>query len=226
MLLEINKISKEYKRGSKPFYAVRDISLILNEGDYSCIIGRSGSGKSTLLNLITGLLHPTAGEICIDGQNMFSLTDSEASMLRNSIIGYIPQGQSILANLTVLDNVRIPHFLWKREGDATEKARMLLEQVGIPHLAKVYPHHLSGGELRRVAIARALINDPKLLLADEPTSDLDISTTSEIMPLFSKIIKSGRAVLLVTHDSDITHYCKNIYTMDDGQMSGPVVNER
>jgi len=219
MLLEVKGLDKKYRQSNKPFYAVRDVNLQMNEGDHFTIVGRSGSGKSTLLNMIAGLLTPTAGEILIDGKNMLLLNDNEASLLRNSTIGYIPQGQSMLSCLTVLDNVRIPYFLWRREGDATERALQILERLGIAHLANAYPHHLSGGELRRVSIARALINNPKLLLADEPTNDLDIKTTDHIMRLFAEIAKSGTAVLLVTHDLDAIGYGNGVYRMDDGQLS-------
>lgn len=217
MSFEIKNVSKEYRRGDKSFYAVKDISMELQEGDYYCIAGRSGSGKSTLLNLIAGLLDPTSGEIFIDGQNIFTLPDKEASFLRNSKIGYIPQGQSLLNNLSVFDNVRIPHFLGKYEGDAAEKAMTLLEQVGLSHLANLKPQQLSGGELRRVAIARALVNNPKLILADEPTNDLDAKLTADILNIFSKVAEGGTAVLMVTHDLDAVHYCDKVYKMELGQ---------
>jgi len=219
MLLEIKNLKKEYRQNNRLIYAVKEVNLQMSEGDYYIIVGRSGSGKSTLLNLIAGLLTPTAGEILLDGKNMLLLNDTEASLLRNSIIGYIPQGQSVLSCLTVLDNVRIPHFLWRREGDATERALQLLERVGIAHLANSYPQHLSGGELRRVTIARALINNPRLLLADEPTNDLDTKTTDQVMGLFAEIAKSGTAVLLVTHDLSAIGYRNGVYRMEAGKLN-------
>lgn len=218
MLLEIKKLNKEYTRGGKVFSAVKDVDLSVSPGDFFSIIGRSGSGKSTLLNLVAGLLTPTSGEILIDGKNTLSLTDKDASYLRNSAIGYILQGQSVLANLSVLDNVRIPFYFFKRDGDSTEKALLLLEQVGIRNLADSYPRHLSGGELRRVTIARALINNPSILLADEPTSDLDTQTTAEIMNLFGEIAKGGTSVLLVTHELDTISYGNSVYVMESGSL--------
>lgn len=219
MVLEAKNLSKAYKRGSQPFYAVHQVNLELQEGDFAIIVGRSGSGKSTLLNLLGGLLTPTTGEVLIEGRNITQLSDHEGSHFRNTHIGFVPQGQSILSNLTVLDNVRLPHYLWKRKGDVTERAFSLLEQVGIKHLANAYPQHLSGGELRRVAIARALINSPKLLLADEPTNDLDTQTSAEILNLLADIAKSGTAVLLVTHDTNAISYGKRIYEMNDGDLT-------
>jgi len=218
MLLEVSNLSKEYIRSNRPFFAVRDVHLKMKAGDFAIIIGRSGSGKSTLLNLIGGLVSPTVGQISIDGCNIMSLKDRELSAFRNSYIGYIPQGHSILSNLSVLDNVRLPHYLQKRQGDVDKRALSLLEQFGIAHLANAYPQQLSGGELRRVTIARALMNKPKLLLADEPTNDLDAQTTYEVMHLFSEIANEGTAVLLVTHDLSTIHYGKHVYRMDNGEL--------
>ena len=216
MLLEVKDLVKEYKRGDTSFPAVNNANLSVSHNDFVSVIGRSGSGKSTLLNLIAGLLKPTSGSIEIEGRDILSLNDEYASFYRNSKIGYVPQGQSVLANLTVLDNVRLPFYFFKREGDAVKKALSLLEQVGIPHLAQSYPKQLSGGELRRVSIARALINDPTILIADEPTGDLDAQTTAEIMKLFSQFPSKRTAVLMVTHELDTVDYGNRIFKMDSG----------
>lgn len=216
MLLEVQELSKVYQLGDRTFSAVKDVNLAAEPGDFISILGRSGSGKSTLLNLIAGLLLPTSGAVVMRGRSLSALTDSEVSRLRNTDIGYITQGQSTLSNLTVLDNVRLPFYFFKREGDPTRRALALLEQVGIAHLADAYPRHLSGGELRRVSIARALMNAPALLLADEPTSDLDAQTTSEVMQIFAEIARGGTAVLLVTHELDTTSYGNTVLTMDGG----------
>ncbi len=216
MILKADKLTKEYKRGDKSFLAVNGISLKLSRGDFISITGRSGSGKSTLLNLMAGLLKPTSGSIVIEGRDILSLNDKEISLYRNSMIGYIPQGQSLLANLTVLDNVRLPFYFFRRKGDSIIKAMSLLEQVGIPHLARLYPRQLSGGELRRVSIARALINNPVILIADEPTSDLDAQTTAEVMELLKRITQRGTAVIMVTHDLDAVDYENRVFRMDSG----------
>lgn len=216
MLLEIKGLTKEYKRGKSKFKAVNNVELSISSGSFVSIIGRSGSGKSTLLNMISSLIVPTSGSIEIDGQNILSMKDKSASLYRNAKIGYIPQGYSTLSNLTVLDNVRLPFFFFKRKGDVSEKAMKLLEQVGIPHLANSYPKQLSGGELRRVSIARALINDPAILIADEPTGDLDSQSTTEIMELFRGISQKGTAILMVTHELDTVDYGNSVYVMDSG----------
>jgi putative ABC transport system ATP-binding protein len=214
--LEVKELSKEYKRDNRPFLAVENVNLEVFDGDFIGIIGRSGSGKSTLLNLIAGLLLPTSGEILIDGDNAVSSSDEKASLVRNTLIGYIPQGQSLLANLTVFDNVRLPFYLSKREGNPDDTARELLHDLGIESLADCYPSSLSGGEMRRAAIARALINKPSILLADEPTSDLDEDNTDEIVSLFRRITKEGTAVIMVTHDLHTVKAADRSYSMDKG----------
>lgn len=228
MLLEISNLSKAYTRSGQSFFAVKDVWLRLKEGDYAIIVGRSGSGKSTLLNLIGGLLTPTHGTINVAGHDTTKLSDRELSLLRNSTIGYISQGQSLLPGLSVLDNIRLPYFLQSHikdkehisedTEDVDKRALSLLEQLGLLHLASAYPKYLSGGELRRVSIARALINSPKLLLADEPTNDLDTQTAKKVLELFAKVAQEGTAVLLVTHDLSVIHEGNYVYEMNDGKL--------
>ncbi|WP_029320249.1 ABC transporter ATP-binding protein [Butyrivibrio sp. AE3004] len=216
MTLEIRGLEKKFIQGNREIYAVRDAGLFVPGGSFISIIGRSGSGKSTLLNLIAGLLEPSGGTIVLNTREIARLSDEEASYLRNSEIGYIMQGKSLLKNLTVLDNVRLPFYLFNREGDDTERARQLLDRVGILHLENAYPSSLSGGELRRVSIARALINNPGILLADEPTSDLDRENTSGILKLFRKIADEGTTVIMVTHELDTLKYGDAVYRMEEG----------
>jgi putative ABC transport system ATP-binding protein len=217
-LLELRELTKEYQRGGRSFNAVNRASLSVEPGDFISVIGRSGSGKTTLLNMGAGLLRPTEGTVLFEGNDIHRLKDRELSFLRNEKIGYVPQGQSLLSNFTVFDNVCIPWFLFKREGDVEGRAFILLEKVGISHLAASYPKELSGGEMRRVSIARALINEPRLLIADEPTGDLDTRTTAEIMDLFSRIAQEGTAVLIVTHELDTLRYGNKTYAMDGGTL--------
>jgi putative ABC transport system ATP-binding protein len=219
MLLKLRLLKKEYKREKTTFRAVDDVNLSIDEGELVCITGRSGSGKSTLLCMIAGLLEPTSGDIIFDDVELSRLKDSERSFLRNTRIGYIPQGQSILSNFSVLHNVALPFYLFKREGDPTTRARRLLEQVGISHLENSYPARLSGGEMRRIAIARSLINNPRLLIADEPTGDLDPQTTDEVMKLFGYITKNGVSIILVTHDVGVIHYSSKHFYMDSGHLT-------
>lgn len=218
MDLKIKDLGKDYKRGDRTFSAVKDVNLDVRSGDFISIAGHSGSGKSTLLNLIAGLLVPTKGEILIDGENAASISDEKASKLRNTLIAHVPQGQSLLSNLTVLDNVRLPYYLSNRKGDPSDEASKLLSDLGIAHLSDSYPSSLSGGEARRVAIARALINKPSLLLADEPTSDLDSENTDEIISLFKRIAKEGTAVIMVTHDLRTVKAADRTYTMESGEL--------
>ena len=219
MALEIRGLSRKFLQGEREFYALKDINLIVKQGDFINITGRSGSGKSTLLNLIAGLLAPTEGEVLWDGKSISRLSDEEASLFRNQQIGYVMQGNAALANLTVLENVNLPWQIYPREGEIRERALRLLEQVNILHLKDSYPSGLSGGEIKRMSIARALINQPALLLADEPTGDLDRENTEEIMKLFRKIADQGTTVIAVTHELDTLHYGDQTYSMEQGRLS-------
>ncbi len=221
MLLEIKGLSKQYTRRGKTFSAVENVDLSIGRGDFVSIVGRSGSGKSTLLNMVAGLLRPTSGSVELEGRDIYALKDKEISELRNARLGYIPQGSGALSNLTVFDNVRLPFFLYKKqgEGDVSGRASFLLDEVGIFPLADLLPSQLSGGELRRVLIARALMNEPDILIADEPTADLDIDTTKEIMELFAGINKSGTTVLLVTHELDTLTFANRALTMSAGKLT-------
>lgn len=219
MSIAITDISKEYKRGERSFKAVDGVNLILNPGDFITIIGKSGSGKSTLLNIIAGITLPTSGNVELDGKSILTFSDRIVSSYRNQKIGYIPQGQSTLADLTVLNNIRLPFHLSGQGGDSVTKAEELLKRVGIAELANSYPKQLSGGELKRVAIARALINNPDVLIADEPTSDLDKQTTKEVLTLLGSIAKTGKAVLIVTHDLDAVGYGNRNYVMESGVLT-------
>ncbi len=219
MALEVKSLTKEYTRGRKIFRAVNRVSFTVCRGDFVNIVGRSGSGKSTLVNMLACLLTPTEGSIEIDGLNVGDLQDKAASAYRNSKIGYISQGQSTLASLNVLDNVRVPFYLSKREGSPEKEARFLLERTGISHLADTYPKHLSGGEVKRIAIARALINQPDYVIADEPTSDLDVRTAAEIMKLFKEIAETGTAVVMVTHDLEALEYGNRTFVMEEGRLT-------
>lgn len=218
MILEVQNIIKEYTQGGRLFRAVDEVELKIGEGNFVCIVGRSGSGKSTLLNILAGLLTPSSGTVCFEGKEYSALSDRERSFLRNTRLGYIMQGQSVLPNLTVLQNILLPSALFKRDENWNEKALVLLDKVGLLPLASQYPANLSGGEMRRVSIARALLSSPRLLIADEPTGDLDEETTREIMELFASAAKEGTAVLMVTHDMSTTRYGERLLTMKAGRI--------
>ena len=215
-MLEIKNISKSYNRQGKDFFAVKDVNLNISDGDFIHIIGRSGSGKSTFLNIVAGLLSADKGSLSLDGTNYMELLDEEKSKFRNKNIGFIPQSPALLSYLNVLENIRLPYDMYEKEGDSEGKARYFLNELGLEHLAKSYPKELSGGELRRIIIARALMTEPKILIADEPTSDLDIEATKEVMELLKKINEKGTTVLVVTHELDTLKYGKKVYTMSEG----------
>jgi len=217
--IEAKNLVKTYVQGDGTVTALSDVSLTIQKGDFIAITGRSGSGKSTLLNVMAGLTIPTSGSVIFDERDIFTLSDAELSYLRNAQIGCVPQVSSVLSELTVLDNVRLPFHLAKREGDSAKEAMRLLALMDIEKLAKRKPARLSGGQLKRVAIARALINKPALLLVDEPTGDLDEATTNDIMNIFSKVTSEGTAILMVTHDLDTTAYAAKCYEMAHGVLS-------
>lgn len=219
MLIRLENIYKTYFRKNE-FNAVDNISMNICEGDFVSIIGKSGSGKSTLLNLISGILTPTSGKIFIMEKEMTILDDLQRSILRNDVIGFIPQTPIMLSALTVFENICLPFYLYKRDGNPYDKAKCLLKDFGIETLKDSYPGELSGGELKRVATIRALINKPKLLLADEPTSNLDVQNTREMLKIFKEINTTHKvAIVLVTHEFDSLEYSKKVYTMSDGKLT-------
>lgn len=216
-MLEITGLSKNYKRGEHLISALDNINLQLQDGEFLHIIGHSGSGKSTLLSLIAGLLTPDAGEIKIAGTSFSSLTDEERAIFRNKHIGVIPQMPTLLSSLNVFDNVAMPAYLAKKDTDIEGRAWYLLAELGIRELANALPNTLSGGEIRRVLIARALMMEPELILADEPTSDLDPERTKEVMELFQRINKQGTSLIVVTHEHDTLSYGDRVLELVSGR---------
>lgn len=221
MELRAQGVSRRYFRGSGSanfFYAVEKAELSLSSGTLTEITGRSGSGKSTLLNMLAGLLEPSEGKVFLNETDLYALADGARSALRNRSFGIIPQGQTGLHSLTVLENVKLPFLLYGESVSDTEVMERL-EQVGIAALRDAYPPELSGGELRRLAIARALIRRPPVLLADEPTGDLDDENTAAVLQLLRSAADQGTAVLLVTHDREAAAFADRIYRMDRGVLS-------
>ncbi|MBQ9275976.1 MAG: ABC transporter ATP-binding protein [Clostridia bacterium] len=221
MRIRVENLSRTFFRQGKEtnfFYAIKDVNLELPSGSITEIVGKSGSGKSTLLNVIAGILTPTGGKVFFDDVDIYSLGDKERSKLRNEKVGVIPQGQTGLQSLTVLENVLVPCML-RGDFNGENKALELLKQVGILELVSAYPNELSGGELRRMAIARALINNPDIILADEPTGDLDDENTEIVLNLFKTLANDGKTILLVTHDRDADKFADNVFKMDKGNLS-------
>ena len=219
MLLQTKQLSRTFTRSGSDFFAVKEADFTIDSSDFVFIVGRSGSGKTTLLNLLSGILEPTSGTVLFEGKDITLMSDTEKSYYRNESIGFVPQSLGALPNLSVLDNVRVPFFLFKRDGDTEGRALSLLEVMGIAHLKDEMPKNLSGGESKRMLIARALMNAPKLLIADEPTANLDAETAAGVMQAIKDVNKLGTAVLIVTHDSAILEPNYTTYRMDAGTLS-------
>ena len=218
MELKAEGVSRQYFRQSKlsnVFLAVNETSLILPAGQLTEITGRSGSGKSTLLHMLAGLLTPTTGRVLLGSTDLYALDDAERSKLRSKSSGVIPQGQTALRSLTVLENVKLPCMMYGDEV-ADDTALELLECVGLAALRDAWPNELSGGELRRLAIVRALLRKPAVLLADEPTSNLDDENTRAVLRLLRQYADEGAAVLLVTHEREAAEYADRLLCMSDG----------
>lgn len=215
-LLTINDLSKSFNGGRKGFFALQNANFEIHQSDFINIIGKSGSGKSTLLRLLSGLIIPTSGEILLAGKNIFDMNDAEISLYRNEYVGYVPQSLGLIYNLNVFDNIRLPYFFERRDGDGVDRASDLLKNLKIDYLQDEMPANLSGGEFKRVLIARALMNNPKILLLDEPTSDLDSETTTDIMNYLKEINELGTSIVMVTHDFDLLKYGNRLFRMKDG----------
>lgn len=220
MILQAEKVSKRFMRKSGEsnfFYAVQDMSLSLDSGQLIALFGRSGSGKSTLLNILSGLLKPTGGCVKLDADDLYSMDDSRLSLYRNEHFGVVPQGQAALQSLSVLENVLLPCTLFHPvQAVEEERAMALLEETGIGKLKDVRPSELSGGEMRRLAIARALIRNPDVIMADEPTADLDDENTEIVLKLLRSMAEQGKIVFIATHDKDTFDYADSVYRMDAG----------
>lgn len=222
-LLETRALSKSFQRGAENFFAVDGIDFSIKQGELVFLTGRSGGGKTTFLNLLSGFLEPTAGQVLFHGMDIALAKDREKSRYRNRSIGYVPQTLGTIPNLTIIENVMLPAYLGEEKNAQSseilrQRAALLLELVGILHLKDSFPRTLSGGELKRVLISRALMNGPELLIADEPTADLDSETSGELAKLFRKLNRDGVALLIVTHDTDIISSGDRVVRMCDGKI--------
>lgn len=226
-LIEARNLIKKYSLGEVEISALRGVSLNVNEGELISLIGPSGSGKSTLMHILGCLDTPTSGEYFLDGVNVSQLQDIELAKIRNQKIGFVFQTFNLLPHLTVLENVLLP-VQYTPSADirkARERAIELLGQFGLENRVKNRPTQLSGGEMQRVAIARALINNPKILLADEPTGNLDSKTGLEILKIFKELHKEGMTEIIVTHDLNITKFTERIIRIKDGLIDGDEANK-
>jgi len=219
-MIEIENLIKTYRTGQDVINAVDGVNMNIEAGDFASIMGHSGSGKTTLLSLIGGLTKPDSGKVQVGKSDIWSISDDSLSALRNDRIGFIYQFSSLMSTLTVIENILLPTvFSRERKEDKLNYAKELLQMFGIADKEKAYPSELSGGQQRRVAIARAFVNRPKLILADEPTGDLDEETESEVMRLFQQMNKEeGTTLVIVTHSSDIAGLAGKQYRMTSGRL--------
>ncbi len=225
-IIEIENIVKNYKVGTQIVRALRSVSLTINKGEYVAIMGASGSGKSTLMNIIGCLDTPTGGKYILNGKDVSSLRDDELAEIRNTEIGFVFQVFNLLPRNTALENVMLPLvYAGIRKAERKQRAEMTLLDVGLQDRMAHKPNELSGGQRQRVAIARALVNNPALLLADEPTGNLDSQISEEIMKLFAEIHRKGNTLLMVTHEEDIAKHAHRIIRLKDGQIESDLINK-
>jgi putative ABC transport system ATP-binding protein len=216
-IIEARGLSKDYVMGDVIVHALRGVDVTIHEGEFVAIMGPSGSGKSTFMNMIGCLDRPSGGEFFLNGESVAKQKDDQLAEVRNKYIGFVFQTFNLLPRTSAVKNVELP-LMYAGVRDRTKRALRALEQVGLGQRAHHKPNELSGGQQQRVAIARAIVNDPVLVLGDEPTGNLDSRTAEEIMALFQDLNRQGKTVVIVTHEEDIAHHCKRIIRFRDGKI--------
>ncbi|TAE20941.1 MAG: ABC transporter ATP-binding protein [Cytophagales bacterium] len=226
-IIETRTVAKRYIMGAEVIEALKSVTIDIKKGEYVAFMGPSGSGKSTLMNIVGCLDTPTSGSYVLNGKDVSNMTENELAETRNQEIGFVFQTFNLLPRQTSLENVALPLiYAGFNKADRTEKAMLALKNVGLENRAGHRPNELSGGQRQRVAVARALVNDPSILLADEPTGNLDSKTSYEIMDLFDQIHSKGNTVIMVTHEEDIAEYAHRIVRLRDGLVETDRVNEK
>ena len=220
-MLEVKNVSKIYGEGTAKVVALDNVSLEVRNGDFIAVMGPSGSGKSTLLNIIGGLDSPSNGEVILDGKRIDNMDENALVDVRRGKVAYVFQQYHLLPSLTALENVLLPLIFCGANG-GVGKALDILKRVGLDKRAEHKPSQLSGGEQQRVAIARALVSEPALILADEPTGNMDQKTGGEILGLFEQLNREGHSIIMVTHDREIARRAKEIVVLQDGQIVGKI----
>ena len=216
-LIEVRQVGKDYQSGESTVQAIKEMSLYIDDGEFVSIMGQSGSGKSTLLSILGGLNHPTRGRMLLDTLDIYKLTSEQRADLRSEYIGVIFQSFQLIPYLTVLENVKLPMAITGKKAREQDKmARDVLARVGLANKADRLPDQLSGGEQERVAIARAIVNKPPILLADEPTGNLDSKTADEIMNLLKELNKEGQTIIMVTHNPEACKHSSRTIMVKDG----------
>ncbi len=224
-LISIQEIGKKYVIGSEVIHALRSVTLSIEKGEFVALMGPSGSGKSTLMNILGCLDTPSSGTYVLNNINVSNMSDNELAEVRNKEIGFVFQTFNLLPRSSALDNVALPLvYAGKGKNERTEIATKVLESVGLGDRVKHKPNELSGGQRQRVAVARALVNNPSIILADEPTGNLDTKTSEEIMALLEEIHRKGNTIILVTHEEDIAQHAHRIVRLRDGLIEDDYLN--
>lgn len=224
-IIETTQIQKTYRMGMEEIQALKSVSITINKGEYVAFMGPSGSGKSTLMNIIGCLDTPTSGSYILADKDVSDMTENELAEIRNKEIGFVFQTFNLLPRATCLENVALPLiYAGMNKADRSEKAFKALQSVGLDDRVNHRPNELSGGQRQRVAIARALVNDPSIILADEPTGNLDSKTSYGIMELFDELHQKGNTIIMVTHEDDIAHYAHRIVRLRDGLVESDSIN--
>ncbi|SNR40860.1 MULTISPECIES: ABC transporter ATP-binding protein [Hymenobacter] len=225
-VIETSDISKVYRMGTEEIHALQSVTITIQRGEYVAFMGPSGSGKSTLMNIVGCLDTPSSGSYILNGKNVSNMTDNQLADVRNREIGFVFQSFNLLPRATALDNVALPLiYAGYGKSERQEKAREALRSVGLAERALHKPNELSGGQRQRVAIARALVNDPSIILADEPTGALDSKTSHEIMDLFEALYVKGNTIIMVTHEEDIARYAHRVVRLRDGLIESDLINQ-
>lgn len=226
-MLELRHIAKSFANGSEVVHALKDISLSIQQNEFVAFMGSSGSGKSTLMNILGCLDTPNSGQYLLNNKDVAAMNDDTLSAIRNKHIGFIFQTFHLLPKLTALENVKLPlRYANLSEEEADKRANELLDKVGLGHRKSHKPFEMSGGQRQRVAIARALVNKPTVVLADEPTGNLDSKTSIEIMALLTDLHQQGQTIVMVTHEDDIAEYAQRVIIMRDGEVLTDHVNSQ